>query len=87
MFDLSTPAAFISVLVFLPAVVALFIAIAPLSGEQSKYLSLLSPSRSCSSMSMMMIFGGSDVQFDAGVRRDAEPVLRSTGFRRSASAT
>ena len=64
--DLSTPAAFISVLVFLPAVVALFIAIAPLSGEQSKYLSLFTIAVTFV-MSMMMIFGGSDVRFDAGV--------------------
>jgi NADH-quinone oxidoreductase subunit M len=62
MFDLSTPAAFISVLVFLPAVVALFIAIAPLSGEQSKYLSLLTLAI-LFAMSMMMIFGGSQVRF------------------------
>ncbi len=66
MFDLSTPATFISVLVFLPAVVALFIAIAPLSGEQSKYLSLATTGVTFV-MSMMMIFGGSDVRFDAGV--------------------
>lgn len=66
MFDLSTPAAFISVLVFLPAVVALFIAIAPLSGEQAKWLSLAT-TVVVFIMSMMMIFGGSDVRFEAGV--------------------
>jgi NADH-quinone oxidoreductase subunit M len=66
MFDLSSPAAFLSVLVFLPAVVALFIAIAPLNGEQSKILSLFTVGV-IFVMSMMMIFGGSDVRFDAGV--------------------
>lgn len=66
MFDLSTPAAFLSVLVFLPAVVALFIAIAPLSGDQSKWLSLAT-TVVVFIMSMMMIFGGSDVRFEAGV--------------------
>ena len=48
MFDLSTPAAFISVLVFLPAVVALFIAIAPLNGEQAKVDLARRDGRSCS---------------------------------------
>src|SRR3972149_3756931 len=66
MIDLSTPAAFLSVLVFLPAVAALIIAIAPLSGEQSKILSLFTVF-AVFAMSMMMIFGGSDVKFDAGV--------------------
>src|SRR3972149_4906341 len=65
MIDLSTPAAFLSVLVFLPAVAALIIAIAPLSGEQSKILSLATVGV-IFVMSMMMIFGGSDVRFDAG---------------------
>jgi NADH-quinone oxidoreductase subunit M len=66
MFDPSTPAAFLSVLVFLPAVVSLFIAIAPLSGEQAKWLSLAT-TLVVFIMSMMMIFGGSEVRFEAGV--------------------
>jgi NADH-quinone oxidoreductase subunit M len=52
--------------VFLPAVVALFIAIAPINGEQSKWLSLAAMFV-LFMMSMTMIFGGSDVRFDAGV--------------------
>jgi NADH-quinone oxidoreductase subunit M len=64
--DLSSPAAFISILVFLPAVVALFIAIAPINGEQSKWLSLATIII-LFAMSMAMIFGGSDVRFNAGV--------------------
>ena len=86
MFDLSTPAAFLSVLVFLPAVVALFIAIAPLSGEQAKWISLAATAVMFV-MSMAMIFGWSQVQFAAGDGRHAKPVRQSTGSRRSASAT
>ena len=66
MFDISTPATFLSVMVFLPAVVAIFIAIAPLTGQQSKVLSLLTVGI-VFVMSMTMIFGGSDVRFEAGV--------------------
>ena len=66
MFDISSPVAFISILVFLPAVVALFIAIAPINGEQSKWLSLVTM-LILFLMSMAMIFGGSQVRFNAGV--------------------
>ncbi len=66
MFDISSPVAFISILVFLPAVVALFIAIAPINGEQSKWLSLVTM-LILFLMSMAMIFGGSEVRFNAGV--------------------
>ena len=64
MFDLSTPATFLSVLVFLPAVVALFIAVFPLSSEQSKWLSLLA-TFIVFLMSVAMIFGDGPVEFRA----------------------
>ena len=67
MFDfISTTAGFISVLVFLPAVVALFIGIAPINGSQAKWLSFAT-TVVLFVMSMAMIFGGSEVQFEAGV--------------------
>jgi NADH-quinone oxidoreductase subunit M len=62
MFDISTPAAFLSVLVFLPAVVALFIAIAPVNGDQAKWISLAAIGVTFL-MSLAMIFGWSEVQF------------------------
>jgi NADH-quinone oxidoreductase subunit M len=65
MFDLSTPAAFLSVLVFLPAVVALFIAFAPISGDQAKRVSLAATAV-VFVMSIAMIFGWSEVQFASG---------------------
>lgn len=61
----STPVAFISVLVFLPAVVALFIAIAPINGEQAKWTALAA-TVVVFVMSMVMIFGDGPVQFKAG---------------------
>jgi NADH-quinone oxidoreductase subunit M len=64
MFDLSSPAAFLSVLVFLPAVVALFIAMAPVSGDQAKWISLATTAV-VFVMSIAMIFGWSQVQFAA----------------------
>jgi NADH-quinone oxidoreductase subunit M len=66
MFDLSTPTAFLSVLVFLPAVVALFIAVAPLRGDQAKWISLATTAV-VFIMSVAMIFGWSQVRFSAGV--------------------
>jgi NADH-quinone oxidoreductase subunit M len=66
MFDLSTPTAFLSVLVFLPAVVALFIAVAPLRGDQAKWISLAATAV-VFIMSLAMIFGWSQVRFIAGV--------------------
>src|SRR5450755_3721789 len=66
MFDLSTPAAFLSVLVFLPAVVALFIALAPLRGDQAKWISLATTAV-VFIMSAAMIFGWSQVKFAPGV--------------------
>jgi NADH-quinone oxidoreductase subunit M len=66
MFDLSTPTAFVSVLVFLPAVVALFIAVAPLRGDQAKWISLATTAV-VFIMSLAMIFGWSQVRFTAGV--------------------
>lgn len=66
MFDLSTPTAFLSVLVFLPAVVALFLAIAPLRDDQVKMISLLT-TVVIFLMSLAMIFGSGPVEFEAGV--------------------
>src|ERR1700675_2943398 len=66
MFDLSTPTAFLSVLVFLPAVVALFIAVAPLRADQAKWISLAATAV-VFIMSLAMIFGWSQVRFTAGV--------------------
>jgi NADH-quinone oxidoreductase subunit M len=66
MFNLSTPAAFLSVLVFLPAIVALVVAVLPVRGEAIKRLSLAATAV-VFLMSLAMIFGGSDVQFRAGV--------------------
>jgi NADH-quinone oxidoreductase subunit M len=68
MFNLSTPAAFLSALVFLPAVVALVVALLPLRGEVIKRISLAATAV-VFLMSLAMIFGGSEVQFRAG---DAE---------------
>jgi len=65
MFDITTPIAFISVLVFLPAVVALFISIAPINGEQAKWTTLLT-TIIIFLMSINMIFGDGAVQFRAG---------------------
>jgi NADH-quinone oxidoreductase subunit M len=62
----ATPAAFISILVFLPAVVALFISIAPINGEQAKWTAFAT-TVVVFVMSMMMIFGDGPVQFQAGV--------------------
>jgi NADH-quinone oxidoreductase subunit M len=66
MFDLSTPAAFLSVLVFLPAVVGLFIAVAPLRGDQAKWISLAATAV-VFIMSVAMIFGWSQVKFAPGI--------------------
>jgi NADH-quinone oxidoreductase subunit M len=66
MFDLSTPAAFLSTLVFLPAVVALVIAFLPLRGEQVKQITFVT-TIVVFLMSIAMIFGWSEVQFAAGV--------------------
>ncbi len=66
MIDLTTPAGFISVLVFLPAAVALFLAIAPVSGDQAKWISLATVAVTFV-MSLAMVLGWSEVQFDPGV--------------------
>jgi NADH-quinone oxidoreductase subunit M len=63
--ELSTPAAFLSILVFLPAVVALFIAFAPLRADQVKSISLAATAV-VFLMSIAMIFGWSEVQFADG---------------------
>ena len=70
----ATPAAFISILVFLPAVVALFISIAPINGEQAKWTAFATTVVAFV-MSMMMIFGDGPVQFQAGVAEVREAGL------------
>jgi NADH-quinone oxidoreductase subunit M len=66
MFDFSHPAVFLSWLVFLPAVVALVIAVLPARGETIKWISL-GATAVVFVMSLAMIVGWSDVQFQAGV--------------------
>jgi NADH-quinone oxidoreductase subunit M len=65
MFDFSNPAVFLSWIVFLPAVVALVIAFLPARGETIKWISL-GTTIVVFVMSLCMIFGWSDVQFQAG---------------------
>jgi NADH-quinone oxidoreductase subunit M len=66
MFDLSTPTTFLSVLVFLPAVVAAFIGLAPLDGKQAKWITLGTMVVSFL-MSLHMLFGDGPVRYEAGV--------------------
>ena len=66
MFDFSNPAIFLSWLVFLPAVVALVIAFLPARGETIKWISLVTTAI-VFAMSLAMIIGWSDVEFQAGV--------------------
>ncbi len=85
MFDISTPAAFLSILVFLPAVVALFIAIAAASRRPGQ-VDFLGAIGVMFLMSLAMIFGWSQVQFataTAGMQNSSP----SIGFPRSASTT
>jgi NADH-quinone oxidoreductase subunit M len=67
MFGLSTPTAFLSVLIFLPAVVALVISLLPARGETIKRISLAA-TIVVFVMSLAMIFGWGDgnVEFSAG---------------------
>jgi NADH-quinone oxidoreductase subunit M len=66
MFDFSNPAVFLSWLVFLPAVVALVIAFLPARGETIKQISFAATAI-VFVMSLCMILGWSNVQFQAGV--------------------
>jgi NADH-quinone oxidoreductase subunit M len=66
MFEFSNPVVFLSWLVFLPAVVAIVIALLPLRGETIKWISFAS-TVVVFLMSLAMIFGWSDVQFQSGV--------------------
>jgi NADH-quinone oxidoreductase subunit M len=66
MFGLDTPVALLSTLVFLPAVVALVLAILPLSGEWIKKISFATTAV-VFVLSIMMIAGEGPVQFEAGV--------------------
>ena len=65
MFDFSNSAVFLSWLVFLPAVVALVIAVLPARGETIKWISL-GATAIVFVMSLCMLFGWGDVQFEAG---------------------
>ncbi len=65
MFDFANPAVFLTWLVFLPAVVALFIAFLPLRGETIKWISLLT-TVVVFLMSLSMIFGWGSVKFQTG---------------------
>src|SRR6188472_1731687 len=62
MLDFTNPTVFLSVLIFLPAVVALVIAFLPFSGETIKRISL-GATIVVFFMSLCMIFGWSDVQY------------------------
>ena len=65
--DPNSIAKFISLLVFLPAIVALVISVLPLRDEQLKWISLLTLV-AVFLMTMAMLFGWSDAPtFDAGV--------------------
>jgi NADH-quinone oxidoreductase subunit M len=66
MFDFSNPAVFLSWLVFLPAIVALVIAFLPFRGETIKQISFAATAV-VFVMSLCMILGWSDVEFQAGV--------------------
>jgi NADH-quinone oxidoreductase subunit M len=67
MLDFSNPAAFLTWLVFLPAVVALVIAFLPARDETLKQLSLLTTA-AVFFMTLYMIFGQSKLRFDAGTK-------------------
>jgi NADH-quinone oxidoreductase subunit M len=66
MFNFSIPAVFLSWLVFLPAVVALVIAFLPFRGETIKQISFAATAI-VFVMSLCMILGWSDVEFQAGI--------------------
>ena len=66
MFDFSNYPVFLSWLIFLPAVVALVVALLPLRGDTIKWISLAATAV-VFLMSLAMIFGWSDTQFQAGV--------------------
>jgi NADH-quinone oxidoreductase subunit M len=63
--DFSNAAVFLSWLVFLPAVVAFVIAVLPARGETIKWISL-GATAIVFLMSLCMVFGWSDVSFEAG---------------------
>ncbi len=65
MFDPSTAVGFLSTLVFLPAFVALIVALLPLRGLTIKWISLATTAV-VFVMSLLMIFGDNEVQFRAG---------------------
>jgi NADH-quinone oxidoreductase subunit M len=64
MLDFTNPVVFLSWLVFLPAIVALVIAFLPLRGETIKWISLATTAV-VFAMTLGMIFGWSDVKFEA----------------------
>src|SRR5688572_27302854 len=65
MLDFTNPTVFLTWLVFLPAIVAIFIGILPMRGETAKWISL-GTTLVVFAMSLAMIFGWSEVQFSAG---------------------
>ncbi len=65
MFEFSNAVVFLSWLVFLPAVVALVVSLLPLRGETIKWISL-GATFVVFAMSLGMIFGWSEVDFEAG---------------------
>ncbi len=65
MFDFSFAPVFLSWLIFLPAVVALVIAVLPLSGETIKRISLATTAV-VFAMTLSMIFGWGQVKFETG---------------------
>ncbi len=65
MFDFAYPVVFLTWLVFLPAIVALFIGILPMRGETAKWISLAT-TVVVFLMSLSMLFGWGEVQFQAG---------------------
>jgi NADH-quinone oxidoreductase subunit M len=65
MFDFSYAPVFLSWLIFLPAVVALIIALLPLSGETIKRISLATTAV-VFVMTLSMMFGWGDVKFETG---------------------
>src|ERR1700752_4641245 len=65
MFDFSYAPVFLSWLIFLPAIVALVIALAPLSGETIKRISFAATAV-VFVMTLSMMFGWGDVKFATG---------------------
>ena len=76
MFDFSNPVVFLSWLVFLPAVVALVIAVLPLRGETIKWISLVTTAI-VFAMSLGMVFRWTQVDFQVAGASQANGGLPS----------